>query len=311
MYTYIYRNSFLKTTFNFIISDFKAEVTGAAGASLGPAAPPPDAQHRDTRAGRRAPGAATRPLRRRSPPLGRVPAAPARCGRASPGAPGPAPRRDGAPDKKTSITRSGVRTHADMRPLDLKSNALTTRPSWCRYRDGSQPLLHSWPHSRQPPGTPATLGGAPSHLPPPPLPPARLYSLRGGRRAHGARRAGGLSRRREAGRQGPAAGALPRTETKTELGRAGPSRAERARCRLLPAARRRARSGRGRRGRCAALAQARPWGRAGRAALSRGRRAVRGLRAVRVWAERVWAERAGPPCRRARRAWEAVERLCR
>ena len=28
------------------------------------------------------------------------------------------------------ITRSGVRTHADNRPLELKSNALTTRPSW-------------------------------------------------------------------------------------------------------------------------------------------------------------------------------------
>ena len=27
-----------------------------------------------------------------------------------------------------TITRSGVRTHADIRPLDLKSNALTTRP---------------------------------------------------------------------------------------------------------------------------------------------------------------------------------------
>ena len=27
-------------------------------------------------------------------------------------------------------TRSGVRTHADIRPLELKSNALTTRPSW-------------------------------------------------------------------------------------------------------------------------------------------------------------------------------------
>ena len=26
--------------------------------------------------------------------------------------------------------RSGVRTHADIRPLELKSNALTTRPSW-------------------------------------------------------------------------------------------------------------------------------------------------------------------------------------
>ncbi|KAI4886786.1 hypothetical protein NFI96_000951 [Prochilodus magdalenae] len=28
------------------------------------------------------------------------------------------------------ITRSGVRTHEGMCPLDLKSNALTTRPSW-------------------------------------------------------------------------------------------------------------------------------------------------------------------------------------
>ena len=32
-----------------------------------------------------------------------------------------------------SITRSGVRTHADIRPLELKSNALTTRPSWWFY----------------------------------------------------------------------------------------------------------------------------------------------------------------------------------
>ena len=31
---------------------------------------------------------------------------------------------------KTGVTRSGVRTHADIRPLELKSNALTTRPSW-------------------------------------------------------------------------------------------------------------------------------------------------------------------------------------
>ena len=28
------------------------------------------------------------------------------------------------------FTRCGVRTHADIRPLDLKSNALTTRPIW-------------------------------------------------------------------------------------------------------------------------------------------------------------------------------------
>lgn len=35
--------------------------------------------------------------------------------------------------KKTHVcTRSGVRTHEDINPLDLKSNALTTRPSWCR-----------------------------------------------------------------------------------------------------------------------------------------------------------------------------------
>ena len=32
---------------------------------------------------------------------------------------------------KTTFTRSGDRTHADIRPLELKSNALTTRPSWC------------------------------------------------------------------------------------------------------------------------------------------------------------------------------------
>lgn len=32
--------------------------------------------------------------------------------------------------KKEAPTRSGVRTHAGMRPLDLKSNAFTTRPSW-------------------------------------------------------------------------------------------------------------------------------------------------------------------------------------
>ena len=31
---------------------------------------------------------------------------------------------------KNQFTRSGDRTHADIRPLELKSNALTTRPSW-------------------------------------------------------------------------------------------------------------------------------------------------------------------------------------
>lgn len=32
----------------------------------------------------------------------------------------------------TTYTGSGVRTHEGICPLDLKSNALTTRPSWCR-----------------------------------------------------------------------------------------------------------------------------------------------------------------------------------
>ena len=32
-----------------------------------------------------------------------------------------------------TYTRSGVRTHADICPLELKSNALTTRPSWCMW----------------------------------------------------------------------------------------------------------------------------------------------------------------------------------
>ena len=35
-----------------------------------------------------------------------------------------------AAEAKTHTTRSGVRTHEDLRPLELKSNALTTRPSW-------------------------------------------------------------------------------------------------------------------------------------------------------------------------------------
>ena len=32
------------------------------------------------------------------------------------------------------LTRSGVRTHEDLRPLELKSNALTTRPSWSSHQ---------------------------------------------------------------------------------------------------------------------------------------------------------------------------------
>ena len=35
-------------------------------------------------------------------------------------------------------TRSGVRTHADICPLELKSNALTTRPSWYCFTAGVQ-----------------------------------------------------------------------------------------------------------------------------------------------------------------------------
>ena len=35
------------------------------------------------------------------------------------------------------LTRSGVRTHADIRPLELKSNALTTQPSWLNFSHGN------------------------------------------------------------------------------------------------------------------------------------------------------------------------------
>ena len=37
--------------------------------------------------------------------------------------------------KIKKITRSEVRTHAGIPPLELKSNALTTRPSWCANTD--------------------------------------------------------------------------------------------------------------------------------------------------------------------------------
>ena len=46
--------------------------------------------------------------------------------------------------------RSGVRTHAEIPPVDLKSIALTTRPSWHRIRSHQQPFsvpLFS-PHSQ-------------------------------------------------------------------------------------------------------------------------------------------------------------------
>ena len=45
---------------------------------------------------------------------------------------------------KIASTRSGVRTHADICPLDLKSNALTTRPSWLAIRrQGSSSAIES------------------------------------------------------------------------------------------------------------------------------------------------------------------------
>lgn len=49
--------------------------------------------------------------------------------------------------------------------MDLKSNALTTRPSWCTYRSRPQTLLHTRPRSRRS-RTPPTL-----RPPPPPRPP--------------------------------------------------------------------------------------------------------------------------------------------
>lgn len=56
-------------------------------------------------------------------------------------------KAEGAP----ANTRSGGRTHAGCRPLDLKSNAFTARPSWCARGPGSDctsVLFHiggSWP----------------------------------------------------------------------------------------------------------------------------------------------------------------------
>lgn len=70
-----------------------------------------------------------------------------------------------APEKKSLFTRSGVRTHADIRPLDLKSNALTTRPSWCTYRNRPQTLLHTRPRSPPVPH-PADPQAAAAALPP-------------------------------------------------------------------------------------------------------------------------------------------------
>ncbi|XP_058692873.1 laforin-like [Poecile atricapillus] len=117
-----------------------------------------------------------------------------------------------------------------MRPLDLKSNALTTRPSWCRYRDGSQPFLHPRPRSLPPPGPFATLGGAPSprrrrrRALPPLFPARRARSARGGARGRPLLAAG-------SGRAGPAGSAAAGRDRHRH--RDGPSLARRRR---LPAA---------------------------------------------------------------------------
>ena len=47
--------------------------------------------------------------------------------------------------RKSMVTRSGDRTHADIRPLELKSNALTTRPSWCiKWKCFLFPMILEW-----------------------------------------------------------------------------------------------------------------------------------------------------------------------
>ena len=49
------------------------------------------------------------------------------------------------PWRKSIVTRSGDRTHADIRPLELKSNALTTRPSWCiKWKCFLFPMILEW-----------------------------------------------------------------------------------------------------------------------------------------------------------------------
>ena len=45
------------------------------------------------------------------------------------------------------ITTGGVRTHAGILPLDLKSNALTTRPPWC-WRNGKSDGNHCFHHQQ-------------------------------------------------------------------------------------------------------------------------------------------------------------------
>ena len=72
---------------------------------------------------------------------------------------------------KIAYTRSGVRTHADICPLDLKSNALTTRPSWWRKLRAESParsrlfLFASYsPQNRPDPYTANPVRGATSHF---------------------------------------------------------------------------------------------------------------------------------------------------
>ncbi|XP_050828975.1 translation initiation factor IF-2-like [Serinus canaria] len=172
-----------------------------------------------------------------------------------------------------------------MRPLDLKSNALTTRPSWCRYLAGSQPFLHSWPGSQPPPGPPATLEGAPSRPPtaaapsrPPLFPARRAPSARGGARGRPLPAAEG-GRARPGGER--CRGPGPR-----------PSRADRPAAASFPP------PGAGPLAEGGGGGGARRWHGPAPGAEQGGRRwalsgGVRGLRAVRVGAERAHPPRSG------------------
>lgn len=83
--------------------------------------------------------------------------------------------------------------------MDLKSNALTTRPSWCTYRSRPQTLLHTRPRSRPVPHPPDPQAAAAAAAAPPPA----FISSAGGRRERTVARAGGpvrLLQERRAGR---------------------------------------------------------------------------------------------------------------
>ena len=78
------------------------------------------------------------------------------------------------------ITRSGVRTHEGIHPLDLKSNALTIRPSWYTVlvfcpsmSEKQQSTVHSWrkttiyyPPMEEDHSLLCTHGGKPVYCPP-------------------------------------------------------------------------------------------------------------------------------------------------